>query len=71
VRTVARRLTSAMLRQLLGDEEATTVCRRTRRPRERERRPRLLPEEGEWGGWSGAGDGELWPMDDCVDFLRD
>jgi hypothetical protein len=30
----------------------------------------LLPEEGEWGGWSSAGDDVLWVLDDGIDLRR-
>jgi hypothetical protein len=30
----------------------------------------LLPEEGEWGGWSGADDDVLWVLDDGIDLRR-
>jgi hypothetical protein len=59
-----------VFRRLLGDGEATTGCGVMRGSRERDRRPRSFPGEGERFGWRCAGAGELQPSVRRVDLLQ-
>jgi hypothetical protein len=64
------RWTAAMFWRSLDDGETTTGFRRIRRARPFDRCRGLRPGEGEGHGWSGAGDGELWVLDDDIVLWR-